>query len=218
MHCSPTLNAFIKDVARMETKQIPFWVLIRFNSYNQLDGCDEFVHELKKICPVQRQEEWYPSACSGLEFVFNLFINSPITTFITGVVLPGLAWDVTKAAFIKAHDLFKHFLENNEGVDIQELVITFDDIALCFNGAGSYGTLLNFYHMLPMHLQELKKQRIEDISKIEFPFIEYIEDDTGEKYFRPPVLGYPEETYFWKITYYKGCEVCFYQPSSKKIL
>lgn len=202
----------------MDAEQAKIWIQIRFNSYNQLDGCDEFVNGLENICPVQRNEEWYPSACSGLEFVFKLFVNCPIGTFITGVVLPGLAWDITKGAFIRVLYIFKEFLEKNEGFDIQELVITFDDITLCINGVESYGTLLNFYRILPEHLQDLKKQGIEGISKIELPFIEDVDENTGERYFRHPYLGCPKQEFLWKVTYNKGCDTCYYKPSIKKIL
>lgn len=202
----------------MEAKQPKIWIQIRFNSYNQLDGCDEFVNELEKICPVQRNEEWYPSACSGMEFVLKLFINGPIGAFITDIVLPGLAWDVTKLAFIKIHHLLKDFLEKNEEFDLQKLEFTFDDIVLRFNSIENYGALLNFYHILPEHLQDLKKQGIEGISKIELPFIEDVDENTGERYFRHPYLGCPKQEFLWKVTYNKGCDTCYYKPSIKKIL
>lgn len=202
----------------MDAEQAKIWIQIRFNSYNQLDGCDEFVNELEKICPVQRNEEWYPSACSGMEFVLKLFINGPIGAFISDIVLPGLAWDVTKVAFFKIHHLFKVFLDKNEGFDLQKLEFTFDDIALRFNSIESYSALLNFYHILPEHLREMKKLKINDITKIELPLIEATDEETGERYYRYPYLGCPKEEFLWKVTYYKGFETCYYKPSIKKIL
>lgn len=193
------------------------WIRITFNSYNNLDDKDALISELRQVCPVQEGKRWYSHACTGLEFVVEFFINSPLSDFIKGIVLPGLAWDATKTALKKISSAFSTFLAKNEGFDLQHLQLTFDDVVIKVNGIDTYGFLLRLYQMLPHHLEVLSRIGITDVVKIELPFIEGDETDKyGNKEYYYPPLDTPEDEYLWKITYLLGCESCYYKPSTEK--
>lgn len=195
------------------------WIRITFNSNNYLKGKDSFVSELKKICPVQVREEWYPSACTCFEFYIELFVNSPIGVFIKDVVLPGMAFEITKSAFFSISNSLKKFLGKNEEYNLEYLQLSFDDITIKINDVNSYGFLLRFSKSLPHHLDVLKTLDVREISKIELPFI--LSNDFDEGYDDPilyPTDDNKEEDYIWKITYLYGCDICYYCPSLEELV
>ena len=65
------------------------WIRIEFNTYNQYNGADGLISELREICPVQAPTRWYPAACTGLEFVLGLNLNLSLSAFLNNVLIPG---------------------------------------------------------------------------------------------------------------------------------
>ncbi|MBQ9636531.1 MAG: hypothetical protein IJV36_01375 [Prevotella sp.] len=194
------------------------WLRVTFNSYSNLDKKEELLSELRKICPVQESEEWYAHACTGMEFLVELFINSPLGEFVKGIVIPGLAWDATKLALKKVNSLFASFMEKNEGFDLQRLQLSFDDVTIVVHGIESYAFLLRLYQMFPQHLPVLEKLQVTGISKIELPFVESGDvDKYGNKEYIYPPLDTPEADYLWRIIYHLGLDKCYYKPETKTL-
>ncbi len=195
------------------------WIRITFNSNNYLKEKESFVSELKKVCPVQVREEWYPSACTCFEFYVELFINSPLGVFIKEIVIPGMAFEMTKSAFFSISNSLKAFLDKNEEFNLEYLQLSFDDITIKINDVISYGFLLRFSKSLPHHLEVLKSLDVTEISMIELPFIQ--SNDYNEDYDYPllsPTDEDSEEEYIWKITYLYGCDHCYYSPYHEKLV
>lgn len=194
------------------------WIRIQFNTYNQYDGSDELVKELKEICPVQASTQWYPAACTGLEMLLSLNFNLSLSAFLNNVLIPGVEFAGVCAAAKAIWKCFDRFYKKNEAIEIQELELTFDDVTILFENVMSYEALKTFYHELPEHIQYLESEGIKRISKIRLPYIKG-EDEEGNMTYREWSLeDGDEEELFWKITYERGLERCLYNPQKKEVI
>lgn len=195
------------------------WIRIQFNDYNRLEDTEELVAGLKEICPVQVSTKWYPAACTGVEFFLALNFNLSLSAFVNNVIIPGAEFAAICKAATAVWKLFDKFLKKNESFDLQKLELTFDDITLVFHNVMSYGALLKFYKELPEHLRVLQQEKIENILTIKLPYIEEIDDETGETSFREWTLeDEDEEVIFWKVLYELGCEKCYYNPDKREVI
>lgn len=194
------------------------WIRIQFNTNNQYEGADELVSELKEICPVQLSTKWYPAACTGLEFDLALNFNLTLSAFLNNVIIPGLEFAAVCKAAVAVWKCFESFYKKNEAIEIKELELTFDDVTLLFEDVMSYGALLKFYNELPDHLRYLERNEVKNISKIKLPYIKYTDEEAGKELYREWSLEDDgDEEIFWKITYERGLEKCYYNPLKKEI-
>lgn len=195
------------------------WIRLTFITASQLEGQDEFVEELKKICIVQTPKKHLPAFCSGLEFFAELYINVSLEDFIKNVVITGLAWDGTKAALANIWKSFKGFIErNHDSFDLQRLQLYFNDAIIRVNNVDSYGFLLRLYQSLPHHFDIFQKEGLEDISLISLPLVEKFDEETGRKIMDDADFETPEGEYLWKVEYMNGCSVCYYKPATEEFV
>ncbi len=193
------------------------WIQIQFNNYNQYDGCEELIEELKEICPVQERKKWYPSAGTGLELLLALNFNLSLSAFLNNVFIPGLEF----AGVVKAANLiwksFDKFLKKNEEFEIHQLELTFDDVVIKVEGCPTYGMLLNLYQQLPHHLEVLKGNGLEDICEIKLPYIMNTDGEADKKTFEVAYWDDNENEHLWRIRYNLGCETVFYKPAAESL-
>lgn len=195
------------------------WIRIEFNTYNQYEGADELISDLREICPVQAPTRWYPAACSGLEFVLGLNFNLSLSAFLNNVLIPGVEFAGVCAAAKAVWKCFERFYKKNEAIEIKELELTFDDVTILLEDVLSYGALLQLYREFPEHLRHLESEGIKNISKIRLPYIKDTDEDTGEVSYRAWSLeDSDDDEIFWKIVYELGLEICFYNPRKKEVI
>lgn len=195
------------------------WIQLTFNSKGDFEGKDEFVEELRKVCVVQERKEWYPSACSGYEFIAEVLFNSTFGDFIQNIVLPGLAWDVLKLSCSKIWEAFRKFTEKNEGFELQTLTLTFNDATIVVNETldNHYGFLVRLFQILPKHWVKFQELGIKDIIKIELPLLPNDESvELLEKYCTEEVET--PDNCLWIIQYELGLESCYYSPAMMQLV
>ena len=194
------------------------WIRIQFNTYNQYEGSDELIKELKEICPVQVSTKWYPSACTGLELLLSLNFNLSFNAFLNNVLISGTEFAGVCAIAKAIWRCFDKFLKKNEAFDFQKLELNFDDVTLVFLNVMSYGALLKFYMELPKHMDVFNKNGLKNVSMIKLPYIQDPSDEKDKKSFREWILEDEEEEIFWKVIYERGLERCFYNPNNREIV
>lgn len=192
------------------------WIRLTFITASQLEGQNELVEELRGICRVQTPKIWLPAFCSGFEFFADLYINVTLEDFIKNVVLTGMAWDGTKVVLAKIWKAFVGFMERNDSADLQHLQLYFDDAVIKINLLDNYGFLRRMYLSLPHHFYVLKMKGITDISLIELPFVESIDEETGGFSMNEPDFESTEKDFWWRIEYLNGCNWCYYKPSTEE--
>ena len=199
----------------MENK---IWIRIEFNDYCLMEGRDELIAELKKVCPVQVRKKWYPSFCTGMEFFLSLNFNLNLVDFVNNVIIPGAElWALQKVCG-KIWSAFKTFLEKNEDYDIQQLDLTYDDVVIRFKGSPNYVAMLQFYQTIAHHLQVLKHNEINNIFEISLPYAEIEDDENGSNIIREIGWDYPDADLLWKVKYLLGCETCYYNPAKEIVV
>ena len=191
------------------------WIRIQTNNYCQLKGQDELIAELQKLCPVQDRKEWYPSFCTGLEFLLSLNFNLSLVDFLNNVLIPQAESYLLCETLKKIWHVFTEFLKKNEEYDLQRLKLTFNDVDIKVVNSPSYGELLELYKSFPRHFDILRKKDIEGISEIELPYKMEIDENENEQRFSKS--NWDEKELWWKIKYYLGCETCCYNPSTEEI-
>ena len=198
----------------MENNSI--WIRIQINNYRLLEGLDELISELSELCTVQTRKEWYPASCTGCEFLVALNFNLTLEAFLNNVLIPGAElWAFTKICK-KVWDTFSKFLKKNEGFDLQNLELCFNDVTVRVIGSPTYGTLVKLYQSFPHNFEILKKNEITDISEIILPYSLRKNEEEG---ITTPEWAYwdtPEEEILWKIRYLLGCETCYYSPYTEE--
>ena len=194
------------------------WIRIEFNDYNLLQGKDELLNELREVCTVQSRNKWYPAACTGLEFLVDINFNLTLQEFVNNVIIPGFEYWVVGKAFSKIWSAFKAFLEKNKEYDIQSLKLYFNDVVITFRGSPSYGTMMKVYQSLPRHLDILQENGITEISEIRFPYCEVVDEETGEKTYKESFWDNTDDDLLWKVRYMLGCESCYYNPNTEKVI
>lgn len=196
----------------------PMWVKLTFNSNGTFQGKEEFIEDLKGICVVQVREQWYPAACTGFEFLAEILINEDVTDFIKNVIVAGATWDVLKSMCSKIWDAFKKFVQDNEEFDLQKLTLSFNDATIVIHGVleDQKGFLMGLYQCLPDHWIKLKEMGVDNIIKIELPYLPKLRDDLQD-YFNDCEKQTPENC-LWLISYQLGLESCYYSPAQQKLL
>lgn len=202
----------------MKTENIEnkIWIRIQINNKSELEGKEELVTMLRELCPVQERKIWYPSACTGMEFLLSLNFNLSIIDFLNNVLIPGGEYWLLSETVKKIWSVFSDFLKKNKGSDLQKLDFIFDDVIIEITHNPSYGTLLGLYRDFPRHIKILQKQSITEISKIVMPYKLEINEDEGTQNFVPSY--WDEEEQWWRVEYLWGCENCFYNPSTEKLI
>lgn len=194
------------------------WIRIQINNYSLLEGQDELISELSELCIVQAKKKWYPAACTGCEFLVALNFNLTLEAFLNNVLIPGAElWAFTKICR-KVWDTFSKFLKKNEGFDLQNLELCFNDVTIRVVGSPTYGTLVKLYQSFPHHFEILKKKEITEMSEIILPYTECIDEESGETTYDWTYWDTPEEKLLWKIRYLLGCETCYYCPKKEIII
>ena len=61
----------------------------------------------------------------------------------------------------------------------------------------------------------MQKEGLEDISLISLPYVERMDEETGEKIIDDPDYETPEEEYLWRVEYLNGCNICYYKPAKE---
>lgn len=194
------------------------WIRIEFNNTCYLEGRDELIKELVKVCPVQTRNSWYPAAFPGLEFFVDINLNLTLHDFVNNVIIPGVqCWAVGEACS-KVWSAFSKFLKKNKEYDIQQLKLYFNDVVITFRGSPSYGTMMKVYQSLPHHLDILQENGITEISEIRFPYCEVVDEETGEKTYKESFWDNTDDDLLWKVRYMLGCEICYYNPNTEKVI
>ena len=195
------------------------WIKITFNCESNLEGKEELIEDLRKVCVVQERKLWYPAACTGSEFFAEILFNSPLTQFIQNIVIPGLAWDALKFGCSKVWEAFSKFAKKNEGFDLQTLTLTFNDASVNVNGTlgNHYGFLVHLFQCLPKHWAKFQALGLKDIIKIELPVlpnkynVELLQQYCTEEDKTP-------ENCLWYLEYELGLENIYYSPALMKIV
>lgn len=195
------------------------WIRITFNACGNFNGKEEFVDELRQFCVVQKREIWYPAACSGHEFIAEVFFNSDFGDFVHNIVLSGFAWDILKLSCSKIWKAFRKFTEMNEGFELQTLRLTFNDVTIKVNETldDHYVFLAKLFLCLPKHWSNFYKLGIKNIVKIELPL--YPNDcnfDILDR-FEPDEVKDPEKC-IWYICYELEMETCYYSPEIMRVV
>lgn len=203
--------------------EIKIWINITFNSYNQLDGKDEFLTTLKQDgVVIQKRTKWYPSYCTGQEIsLLQVFINSPWIPFIVEAAAAGMLWDMAKAYIPKLFEALGRLKEQNQDFSVGCMQFEFDDITIKIKDLHNvdYAYLQDTFFNMGLHIEYLNQQKINNIREISLPYVKREEDfeDNREKYLLS--LNFSNEIdYFWKINYADGCMTCYYNPRNKTII
>lgn len=190
------------------------WIQLTFNSNGDLEGKDELIEELRKVCVVQERKEWYPAACTGSEFFAALNFNLTLTAFLNNVLIPGAELWAFTAACKAVWKAFGNFLKKNEGFELQTLTLTFNDATIVVNETleNHYGFLVSLYQILPKHWAKLQKLGLKNIDRIELPVLPNDNSiDLLEKYCTDDEKS--PENCLWMIRYELGLEYCYYCPA-----
>lgn len=194
------------------------WIRINVNSYSILEGTDDLVNELKENCPVQFRKEWHPAACEGTEIIFQFFADINLRSFLSNVVLPGVAFDITKIIFKKVWNALQRFIECNRAIDIQSLEFLFNDITISIENVGknNYLNLIQLFQELYRHIKILESKGIKEISLIRLPVVG--EDSVGLDVQEEVKSGQKFTDCIWFVQFGLGCENCYYNSSTEDII
>lgn len=194
------------------------WIRINVNSYSILEGTDDLVNELKENCPVQFRKEWHPAACEGTEIVFQFFADINLRSFLSNVVLPGVAFDITKIIFKKVWNALQRFIECNRAIDIQSLEFLFNDITISIENVGknNYLNLIQLFQELYRHIKILESKGIKEISLIRLPVVG--EDSVGLDVQEEVKSGQKFTDCIWFVQFGLGCENCYYNSNTEDII
>lgn len=194
------------------------WIRINVNSYSILEGTDDLVNELKKNYPVQFRKDWYPAACEGTEIMFQFFADINLLSFLSNVVFPGVAFDITKIIFKKAWKAIQRFIECNRTIDIQCLEFVFNDITIKIEdiGKNNYLNLVLLFQELYRHIIILESKGIKEISLIRLPVVG--EESVGLDVQEEVKSGQKFSDCIWFVQFGLGCENCYYNSNTEDII
>ena len=194
------------------------WIRINVNSYSILEGTDDLVNELKENCPVQFRKEWHPAACEGTEIIFQFFADINLRSFLSNVVLPGVAFDITKIIFKKVWNALQRFIECNRAIDIQSLEFLFNDITISIENVGknNYLNLIQLFQELYRHIKILESKGIKEISLIRLPVVG--KESVGLDVQEEVKSGQKFTDCIWFVQFGLGCENCYYNSNTEDII
>lgn len=205
---------------KMKTK---IWVNITFNSYDQLEGKDEFLATLKQDgVVVQERKEWYPACCTGQEIgVVYILLNSPFLKFLIGAAAGGMVWDMAKEYISKLFDSLRQLKDQNQDFSVSCLRFEFDDITIKIRSLHDvdYAYLQDTFFNMGEHIEYLGNQGVTDIREISLPYVKKDEnfEENMEKYTASWEFT-KDIDYYWKIEYANGCMTCYYNPKEWAII
>lgn len=211
---------FFKLTAEQNEQWLSQKVSIRLIEYvpNDIKGFDAFEEELRRTYQVQNKKQWTPACGSSVAFSIVATIGMAIGTFMTSIVLPGIAWDITKGAFSKMWDAIGNLKQSNENLDLSSIDFRFNDITIKVGGAmaDSYGKISVLFQRLQEGITYLHTHDIQTISSIAVPYVE----EEGEEgiVITETIEQLKDNNYWWKVSYLNDCEACYFNPVTKEIV
>lgn len=149
-----------------ETDQnVSGWLIITTPDYCKLQGLESLIAAAEaEGVTVQNKKEHLPAACTGLEFIAELFININLVD----ILRDGLIYSAATGLLKKLASTVVSFFKKNRHSDFDPVVrIHLNDITFILHGTFDQPEIGNTINKLAEVITELEANNIADITHIE---------------------------------------------------